>query len=252
LHKYLPNRCAVIYARLVISLAIGLAISSCQAATPVSVPTPQYWRVQYTPALAWMAPTFNLCIRQQPGYALAVSAKPATALDISQAEIILRWGAAVESTGYLAKLGSDDLVVVVNSQNPVHDLASSKIRNIFTGSNRTWSNYIKSNSNPIQVWVYPQGNEIRRYFEDALAPLGLNQSAHLAPDPAAMRQAVAADPSAIGYLPARWVDSSVRQVPMTDITESSLRQPILAATQTEPQGAQKKWLLCLQGSISQK
>ena len=246
------NCCSFSCARLVISLVIGLATSSCQAATSVAIPTPQYWRVQYTPALAWMAPAFNLCIRQQPGYALAVFVKPASAMDITQAEITLRWGPLAENSGYQAELGSDDLVVVVNPQNPVHDLTGRQIREIFTGTNRTWSNYSQGNPAPIQVWGYPKGNEIRQYFEDALAPVMSNPSAHLAPDPDAMRQAVTADPSAIGYLPWRWVDSSVRQLSITGISGSSLRQPILAITQTEPQGAQKEWLLCLQHSIAQK
>jgi hypothetical protein len=252
LQKLLKNHCSVNCIPIGVYLVIGLATASCQAAPPVAVPTPQSWRVQYTPALAWLAPEFNLCIRQQPGYALIVSVKPASALDVAQADITLRWGAAAENTGYLAELGSDDLVVVVNPENPVHDLTASQIRNIFSGVSRAWSAYSKGNSNPIQVWVYPTGNEIRQYFESVLAPLRLNPSALLAPDPVAMRQSVAADLSAIGYLPGRWVDSSVRQLSITDISESSLRQPILAITPTEPQGAQKEWLLCLQRSFAQK
>jgi hypothetical protein len=233
---------------------VGLALVACQAApSAASVPTPQYWRVQYTPALAWMAPAFNLCIRQgPPGYALAVFEKPASALDITQAEITLRWGAPAETSGSLVELGSDDLALVVNPHNPLQSLTGSQVKTIFSGTNRAWSDYSKGYANTIRVWSYPQGNEIRQYFEEAFAPLDLLASAHLAPDPNAMRQAVAADPSAIGYLPRRWVDSSVRQLTIADIPEPSLRQPILAITQITPQGAQKEWLLCLQRSIAQK
>jgi hypothetical protein len=239
--------------RLVIFLWIGLAMTSCQAGSPASsVPTPQYWRVQYTPALAWMAPVFNLCIRQQTGFALAVFARPASAMDITQAEITLRWGAPVESSGALVDLGSDDLVIVVNPHNPVQNLTANQVSNIFSGASQTWSDLSKGNKNPIQVWSYPQGNEIRQYFEEAFAPVDLLPSAHLAPDPGAERQSVAADPSAIGYLPGRWVDSSVRPLSINGISETSLRQPILAITQTAPLEAQKTWLLCLQRSIAQK
>jgi hypothetical protein len=239
---------------LVIFLIIGLAAASCQAVAPVSSPpTTQYWRVQYMPALAWMAPAFNLCIRQgPPGYALAVFERPASALDISQAEIILRWGAGTDTSGAPVELGSDDLVLVVNPQNPLQTLTASQIRNIFSGANHAWSDYSKANPNTIQVWSYPQGNEIRQYFEQALSPVDLLPPAHLAPDPNALRQAVAADPSAIGYLPGRWVDTSVRQLSIDGVSELSLRQPILAVTQATPQGAQKEWLLCLQRSIAQK
>jgi phosphate transport system substrate-binding protein len=240
--------------RLVIFLLVGLAVAACQAAAPVSSPpTSQYWRVQYTPALAWMAPAFNLCIRQgPPGYALAVFERPASALDITQAEIILRWGAGTGMSGSLVELGSDDLVVVVNPQIPLQNLTASQIRNIFSGASHAWSDYSKANPDSIQVWSYPEGNEIRQIFEKALSPVDLLPSAHLAPDPNALREAVAADPAAIGYLPGRWVDSSVRQLAIDGTSALSLRQPILAITQAIPQGAQKEWLLCLQRWIAQK
>jgi ABC-type phosphate transport system substrate-binding protein len=208
--------------------------------------------VQYTPALAWLAPAFNLCIRQQPGYALAVFERPASALDITQADITLRWGAGADSSGALVELGSDDLILVVNPHNPLQNLTGSQVRNIFSGSNLAWSDFSKGNTNSIVVWSYPQGSEIRQYFEDAFSPVDLLSSAHLAPDPNAMRQAVGADPSAIGYLPGRWVDSSVHPLSITGNSQLSLSQPILAAARTIPQGAQKEWLLCLQRSIAQK
>jgi DNA-binding transcriptional LysR family regulator len=240
-------------ARQLYFILIGLALVSCQAATPPApFPTPQYWRVQYTPALAWLAPAFNLCIRQQPGLALAVFERPASALDITQADITLRWGAAADSSGALVELGSDDLVLVVNPHNPLQNLTGSQIRNIFSGTNRTWSDFSKGNANSIVVWSYPQGSEIRLFFEDAFSPVDLLPSAHLAPDPNALRQSVAADPSAVGFLPGRWVDSSVRPLTINGISETSLRLPILAITQIAPQGAQKAWLLCLQRSIAQK
>ena len=241
-------------ARLLYFILIGLALVSCQAATPPApIPTPQYWRVQYTPALAWLAPAFNLCIRQQPpGYALAVFERPGSALDITQADITLRWGAAADSSGAPVELGSDDLVFVVNPHNPLQNLTAGQVRYIFSGTNRAWADFSKGNENSIVVWSYPQGNEMRQFFEEAFSPVDLLLSAHLAPDPRALRQSVAADPSAIGYLPGRWVDSSVRPLSMAGSPAPSLRQPILAITQTAAQGAQKQWLLCLQRSITQK
>ncbi len=145
-----------------------------------------------------------------PGYALAVFERPASALDLTQAEITLRWGAPAETSGSLVELGADDLALVVNPHNPLQSLTASQVRDIFSGANHAWSDYSKASPDSIQVWSYPQGNEIRQYFEDALPAPDLLPSAHLAPDPKALRQAVAADPSAIGFLPGRWVDSSVR------------------------------------------
>ena len=158
--------------------------------------------------------------------------------------------------GHLAPSGSFGFLFSFcqhsDAHNPLQNLTGSQVRNVFTGTNQAWSDFSKGNANSIVVWSYPQGNEIRQFFEDALSPVDLLPSAHLAPDPHALRQSVAADPSAIGYLPGRWVDTSVRRLTLTNISENSLRRPILAATQATPQGAQKEWLLCLQRSIAQK
>jgi hypothetical protein len=58
---------------------------------------------------------------------------------------------------------------------------------------------------------------------------------------------VAADPNAIGFLPAHWLDSSVRAVTIDGL--SSAAQPILALTTSTPKGTTRSWLLCLQSTI---
>jgi hypothetical protein len=186
------------------SIVLGwllLSLAACQTATPLPpIPTPLFWRVQFTPSLLWLGPTLNLCIRQQTGYALAVSELPKDELDASRAVFVLLWGAPDKDSGYTVELGSDDLVIVAHPQNPIRDLTSKQLVAIFSGKSRSWNIYQKENSSPIQVWMNGVGSEVRLIFDGVVGQSLNDPYAHLAPDPNAMRQAVAADPAAIGYL----------------------------------------------------
>jgi len=225
-------------------------LAACLPATPQPLPTPQIWQAQFTPALSWIGPALNLCTRQQPGIALSVDERPAQALNPAQADFTLRWGAPEPLNNYAAEIATDELVVIVHPDNPIESLDLSEIKAIFTGKNQNWSAFIKGNSDKIQVWTEAGGSDVQRVFQSVLLQQPLTYPfAHLAPDPLAMRQSVGADPTAIGYLPRRWLDSTVRAVQIKGINASELRQPVLVMGESEPQGAQKDWLLCVQYSI---
>jgi hypothetical protein len=64
-----------------------------------------------------------------------------------------------------------------------------------------------------------------------------------------MREAVAADSGALGILPRRWVDDTVRTVPLADLPQGALIRPILALSAAEPQGALRAWVACLQERV---
>jgi DNA-binding transcriptional LysR family regulator len=225
-------------------------LTACMPATPQPLPTPQIWQAQFTPSLRWIGPALNLCTRQQPGIALSIDERPAQALTPAQADFILRWGAPDTLKGYAVEIATDELVVIVHPDNPLDSLDLSEITAIFTAKTKSWSAFIKGNSGRIQVWTEADGSDVQQVFQSILLQQPLtNPFAHLAPDPMAMRQSVGADLNAIGYLPRRWLDSTVRAVQIKGISAASLRQPILVMRETGPQGAQKDWLLCLQESI---
>jgi hypothetical protein len=227
-----------------------LTLTGCMPATPPPLPTPQVWQAQYTPSLSWIGPALNLCTRQQPGIALTVAEKPAQALDPTQADFTLRWGAPEPLDTFAAEIGSDELVVIVHPGNLIKSLELSEIQAIFTGKSQKWSDFMKGNSDRIQVWTEAEGSDVQQVFQTVLLQQPLTYPfAHLAPDPPAMRQAVGTDPTTIGYLPRRWLDATVRPVQITGISASELRQPVLVLREKEPQGPQKDWLLCLQDAI---
>jgi hypothetical protein len=65
-------------------------------------------------------------------------------------------------------------------------------------------------------------------------------------DPQQMLSAIAADQGAIGFIPVRWLDSTVRSVTISNIDSASLSFPVLVLTPTEPSGAFRTWLSCVQ------
>jgi hypothetical protein len=71
----------------------------------------------------------------------------------------------------------------------------------------------------------------------------------LAPSPIAMLQAIREDPQAIGFIPRRALDSSVKTLEIPDVPLEILTHPILVLTPAEPTGALKSILLCLQEAM---
>jgi len=61
-----------------------------------------------------------------------------------------------------------------------------------------------------------------------------------------MRQAVAADSAAVGFLPRRWLDASIKEIALTESPFDPPALPILAVSAAAPSGSLYTWLYCLQ------
>jgi hypothetical protein len=241
-------------------LVLGmLAAAACQPAiNTVTLPAPKTWKVQVTPALRWLGPIFNECTRQVPGIALLYDEEPPSALDLSNTDFTFSFSEPVNGAGYTAVMAQVGLAVIVNPANPISQLDTNSLAAIYSGKVVAWGELPAqdcpdcktSPENPIKPYVYAEGDDLGRGFSD-LFP-GLPQrlpTAILAPDPQAVRQAVAADPQAVGYIPMPVVDSSVRAVNISDFAAGGMRIPLLLSTQAEPEGAQRSWVLCIQQTI---
>jgi hypothetical protein len=73
-----------------------------------------------------------------------------------------------------------------------------------------------------------------------------NANALLAPNPAAMFEAIAADPLAVGYIPASWLDKDIQIITIEVELQDAFTQPILALSVREPEGSLRTYLACLQ------
>lgn len=231
-------------------LVVGLVAilsSACQpGVTPAARPTPVILSAQITPALSIFATQLQQCAADQPGVGLVLQDFLPTATPSANPAIVLRWGAGEKIQGFAAVIGQEQLVVVASPQNPLDQISWNDLQAIYKGKLRAWQ--APATAGEIQAWAYPAGDDVQAVFESAV----LNgtqvaaQSVSLAPNPAAMREAIARNAAAIGFLPRQWVDSSVKTLIIKDLDPTRLTQPILALSKLEPKDPEKSWLLCLQ------
>ena len=117
----------------------------------------------------------------------------------------------------------------------------------------TWK---EGSGQPIQIWVLPDSEPTRQIFDATLQlvqPLAAN--AMLAPSPGAMVTAISKDPGAIGYVPQSFLNSrgltnskKVKIVNLDAPIRDELHQPVIAITRTEPAGAMRDLVVCLQNT----
>jgi hypothetical protein len=213
-----------------------ILLVSCapSAPTPISAPL----TVQYSFAtIPWLKSLYN-CAGNQP-----VSAELCTAdlQDIRTADLVMRISSSVDLPAAYFQIGTDDLLVIVNNQNPINKLTADQVRSLFTGRIQTWKP-VNGNVAPVQVWVFPVAEDVQQVFEYSI----LNDSpvtslARLASTPEGMTQAVSNDVNAIGIITRRWKTENTSEV---FTAASSL--PVLAITKSDLHGGLSQILACLQ------
>lgn len=242
-HSFYPF---AIYCALLGLFTFGFSFFRAPAvpATPfTAIPTQQAVNVVLSPSLGWLGNTFSQCARLQPDFAVIVEEKTADQM-LPLTDPTFRWGDPGNLPGFLFPLGTDDLVVIVNPANTFTSIDQANLQGIFSGVNTKWPD---PDQTSIKVWEYLPGEDIQQLFENSILKGGqITSLAFIAGDPQQMRTAVAADMGAIGFVPSRWMDTSVRQVTISDINPATLSFPVLAITPTEPSGALRTWFSCLQ------
>jgi ABC-type phosphate transport system substrate-binding protein len=162
----------------------------------------------------------------------------------------------------LGALGTDRLALVVSPGSPLKSLSLDTARQVFSGSINTWGGLhdacpdcfettydeAKYKDIAISLSFYPAEEDIQVLFDLSVMagqPVA-SASAALIPDPQSMIETITKSESAIGFVPARALDSSVKEIALTGMDALNLTQPILAIAKNEPQGVTREWLLCLQ------
>ncbi len=195
----------------------------------------------------------NLCAASQNGLNILVEERAADELDLREADAVLRWDEHPEMTTDAGVLGWDELAVIVNPSNPLAELTADELRGIYSGKIRDWSQVESLNDdlfNPIQAYSTITGDDANRVFSELfLSGDRLDSFVILVPDAAAMRQMVGSTPGAVGFLPRRWLDSSVREVSISGIDKGELRRPILIIYSNSANPILKPWSTCLAGGI---
>ena len=129
---------------------------------------------------------------------LAMSSRPLAAAEARQLQsVVMAW---------------DALAVVVHRSNPVSGLSSAEVRRIFSGEVRDWSG-VGGRPGPITLISREDGSGTRQVFEDqVMGPWPTAQRSLVLDANGAVRELVAADPAAIGYLSLGLVDERLRPI----------------------------------------
>ncbi len=161
--------------------------------------------------------------------------------DLQSADLVIRIGQPDNPTSYAYQIGTDDLLVIVNSRNPVNKLTADQVRGLFTGRIQNWKDVNGANA-PIQAWVFPSDEDVQQVFEQAvLGGSPVTSAARLANSPDEMLQAIVKDVNAIGIITRRWNTGNALVV-----FTSAGSLPVIAGSLSKPQGTLAQILACLQ------
>ncbi len=212
-----------------------LLLTSCNPSTPTATAGPI--AVQYTAAAApWLADLYACA----GANVVTTEQRAADFLDPQSVDLALRVGQPANLTFPAYQIGSEDLLVIVNPQNPVNTLTVEQVRGLFTGQVLNWQEVNGSNAH-VQVWVFSSGEDVQQIFEQtALGGSPVTSTARLSAGPDEMAQAIAADVNAVGILTRRWKAGNVSDV----YTVAAV--PVLALAPDQSTSLVTEIIACLQ------
>jgi hypothetical protein len=198
-----------------------LLISSCSTGTPLA--TPEVVTVYSTAAAEpWLPPVYECA------GTLSVLNRVD---DPAAAQIVLRVGEPAFLPSFAFQIDTEEILVVTHRQSPVQNLNLEGTRALFSGLGDP----------SMQVWVYASDADVQEAF-DQLVMEGriVFPDAMLASHPQQMSDTLVNEANTVGILPRHWKAGDSREI------FSAGTVPVLALTNTEPQGIVKDLIACLQ------
>ena len=204
-------------------------LTACAPATLVA--TPQVVKVYSTSsAQPWLTDLYNC----------ASASTVINLTDLQSADILIRVGESVNLTTPAFQIGTDDIIVAVHPQTGVGSLTIEQVQQLFNGQATNWKD-VGGSDVPVQVWTYSPDEDIQQIFDDTvLAGQPVTSLARLAVSAQAMSDAIGANPGSVGVLTRHWKAGNTREALVV------ASAPVLAITKSEPQGAVKDLIACLQ------
>jgi hypothetical protein len=198
----------------------SLLVSSCSTSTPPA--TPEVVTVHSTSAAeSWLYELYECA-----GTSIAVSRVD----DPTSADIALRVGEP-EVLPFAYQIDIEEILIVTHRQSPVNNMTVEEVRALFSGQGDP----------SVQVWVYASGTDVQEVFDQFVMEGGaVASSAQIAPNPEQMAALLVNEPNTVGILPRHWKMGDSRFV------YSIPNIPVLAISQSEPQGRVRELIACLQ------
>jgi hypothetical protein len=151
--------------------------------------------------------------------------------DPASADIVLRVGEPKVPTSHAYQIDSEDILIVTHRQSPVQNLTLEAARDLFAGYG----------DSSLQVWVYASEEDVQEVFDQVvMAGLSVTATARVAVTPQQMSDILVNESNAVGILPRHWKAGDDREVFRVATV------PVLALTNSQPQGAIKELIACLQ------
>ncbi len=233
----------------------GVFLSACSAKT-TSPPLPTVDPLkpiiaQLTPELNWLRPILAAC-SSEAAYSLRIEEASAMNIDLPENALAFQWGGEMPAGLQGFELGQDRLAVIVHPENPLAALTLAQLQRVYSGEITQWNELDPAASaDSITLWVNsPDDQTLAVFLTNLLHQAKVDAEAYLAPHPEEMRTAVSRDPDGIGFLPARWLDTSVKEIILNDLGQG-LTVPIVALSAQAPDSQQQLWLDCIQRTLAE-
>jgi phosphate transport system substrate-binding protein len=185
---------------------------------------------------------------QGGGSALGVQAALSGAAQIGMADLVNLPPEAKALTSTV--VARDGIAVVVNNANPVKDLTMEQIRAVFCGKIRNWKE-LGGPDHSITVVSREAGSGTRSSFEQIVKDVALTKDAIIQDSNGTIRETVAMDANAVGYLSHGLLNEKIKAVTVHGVactTEEVVAghypivRPVYLLTKGEPSIACKSFI----------
>jgi phosphate transport system substrate-binding protein len=185
---------------------------------------------------------------QGGGSALGIQAARSGAAQIGMADLVELPPEANELSS--VTVARDGIAIIVNPANPVGGLTTGQIRGIFNGAPTNWKE-VGGEDRPIRVVSREAGSGTRSSFEQIIGGVRLTREAIIQDSNGTIRETVANDRDAAGYLSHGLLNEKVKAVPVdgTDCTEQEIAagryrlvRPVYLLTRGAASGAVKDFI----------
>ncbi len=192
-------------------------------------------------------PTVSITV-QGGGSAVGVQSAISGAAQIGMADLVkLPEEAKVLTATVVAR---DGIAVVLNPANKVAGLTTNQVRDIFNGKIKNWIDVGGANST-ITIVSREAGSGTRSSFEQIIGDISLTKNALIQDSNGTIRETVANDANAVGYLSHGLINEKIRAIRVDDqectpetITAGTYKhvRPIYLLTNGQPQGEVKNFI----------
>jgi len=152
---------------------------------------------------------------------------------------------------WFVEIAKDGLAIITHPQNPVSYLTMEQIRNIYIAAVTDWSE-LGGNKGRIHVITREEGSGTRSAFEELVMDVNMTTPKAIVQDSnGAVKQLVADDPNAIGFISLGLVDHTVKAVHIDGVAASlenvkngsyGLYRPFYFVTGDQPDGLSQRFI----------